>query len=478
MPGADKMNITTDFDRKAYWEKIYKTKESNEVSWHQDVPTTSLDLIEELNLPASARIFDNGGGDSYLVDNLLKLGYNNITVQDISESALDRVKKRLGVDAAKVRWVIADEAHCNPQGQYDLWHDRAAFHFLIEEDEIKNYVNTIQSCIKPGGHFIIGTFSEQGPKKCSGLDIRQYSEKSMTKLLGDPFEKVKCLTIDHHTPFNSVQNFLFCTFKRKQNHKVNTRLTNDEIARLDPYQLMVALGKKVIHPGGKQSTKELYEMANFKPHHSVLEIGCGVGTTGIDIVRKYGCNITLTDIDHRMIAKAVENVKASGLEDKIKIAESDILQLPFPDHSFDLVVIEAVTMFVDRQKAIEEIMRVCKPKGIVIEHEFIWRKKPTTEARKIFEDEICPGIDFDSAGDWISVYEKNGFRMMNYTTGPFLMMTPMGFLKDEGILNTLSIFARAFSRLVYLKKMMWLMPRIMKVKDSLSYIVLAGEKIA
>jgi len=217
------MDITTNFDKKAYWEKIYQTKQPDELSWHEDIPTTSLDLIKQLNLSPSAMIFDNGGGDSFLIDSLLKLGFNNITIQDISEVALDRVKKRLGADAARVRWVVADEAHCNPQGQYDLWHDRAAFHFLTEEDEIKNYINTISSCIKPGGHFIIGTFSDQGPKKCSGLDIRQYSETTMTKLLGNSFEKVKCFYTDHHTPFHTVQNFLFCTFRRKQNNKGHRR---------------------------------------------------------------------------------------------------------------------------------------------------------------------------------------------------------------------------------------------------------------
>ncbi len=202
-------------ERKSHWEKIYQTKQPNEVSWHQDEPTTSLDLIKQLKLPKSARIFDNGGGDSFLVDNLLKLGYENITVQDISEAALDRAKKRLGNDAAKVKWIVDDEAHCNPREQYDLWHDRAAFHFLTEEDEIKNYINTIKKCIKPNGHFIIATFSEQGPEKCSGLAVKQYSKTSMTGLLKGSFEKEKCFTTDHRTPFNTVQNFLFCTFKRR-----------------------------------------------------------------------------------------------------------------------------------------------------------------------------------------------------------------------------------------------------------------------
>lgn len=206
--------------RKEHWEKIYSTKQPNEVSWHQDTPTTSLELIKQLNLPKSAKIFDNGGGDSLLVDNLLKLGYENITVQDISEVGLNKAKQRLGKDAEKIKWIVCDEANCQPPEQYDLWHDRAAFHFLTEENEINNYVNTISKSIKPDGHFIVATFSEQGPLKCSGLFIKQYSETSMTTLLQSSFTKEKCFTTDHHTPFNTTQNFLFCTFKRKSAKKI------------------------------------------------------------------------------------------------------------------------------------------------------------------------------------------------------------------------------------------------------------------
>jgi ubiquinone/menaquinone biosynthesis C-methylase UbiE len=201
-------------ERKLHWEKIYTTKQPKEVSWFQEVPSTSIELIKELNLPKSAKIIDNGGGDSFLVDNLLKLGYENITVQDISEAALERAKKRLRKDAEKINWIVCDEANCHPEEQYDLWHDRAAFHFLTEENEINNYISTISKCIKPDGHFIIATFSEQGPLKCSGLFIKQYSEASMTMLLQKAFEKEKCFTTDHHTPFNTVQNFLFGSFKR------------------------------------------------------------------------------------------------------------------------------------------------------------------------------------------------------------------------------------------------------------------------
>ena len=205
----------TDFDKKAYWEKIYQTKQAKEVSWFEDEPIISLDIIKQLNLPKSARIFDNGGGDSLLIDNLLKLGFQNITVQDISETALERAKERLGERAAKINWIIGSQASCHIDQKFDLWHDRATFHFLTEEKEIVNYINTIQKCIKPNGHLIIATFSEEGPDKCSGLAIKQYSETSMTYLFKNSFEKVKCFKTDHHTPFDTIQNFLFCLFKRK-----------------------------------------------------------------------------------------------------------------------------------------------------------------------------------------------------------------------------------------------------------------------
>lgn len=215
------MGTAIEFDRKAYWDKVYKTKQPDEVSWYEPRPITSLEFIKQLDLPKSASIFDNGGGDSHLADSLLQLGYSDISVLDVSEEALAKTKKRLGKDASKIKWIVADEAYCNPGEKYDLWHDRAAFHFLTEENEIRNYVNTIKNCIKPGGYFIVGTFSDKGPKKCSGLEVKQYSENLMTDLLKESFEKLSCLTTDHKTPFNTLQNFLFCAFKRKETNTSN-----------------------------------------------------------------------------------------------------------------------------------------------------------------------------------------------------------------------------------------------------------------
>lgn len=202
------------FNRKQHWENIYQTKQLNEVSWYQAIPETSLDFIKQFNVPLTAKIIDIGGGDSFLVDSLLDLGYQNVTVLDISAAAIERAKNRLGKKAANVKWIVADAANFKPTEKYDFWHDRAAFHFLTDEQEISNYLNTAQQSINPTGVLVIGTFSEQGPKKCSGIEIKQYSENSMTERLNHFFEKIKCITINHKTPFDTIQNFVFCSFRK------------------------------------------------------------------------------------------------------------------------------------------------------------------------------------------------------------------------------------------------------------------------
>ena len=202
------------FDRKNHWENIYNTKELKDVSWFQVRPETSLDFFKQFNVSTTAKIIDIGGGDSLLVDHLLDLGYQDISVLDISESAIERAKVRLGQKANNVKWIVADAATFVPTEQYDFWHDRAAFHFLTEENEISNYLETAQKSINPKGILVIGTFSEQGPKKCSGIEIKQYSETSMTDRLKIFFEKIKCITVDHITPFDTIQNFVFCSFKK------------------------------------------------------------------------------------------------------------------------------------------------------------------------------------------------------------------------------------------------------------------------
>lgn len=204
------------FNRKSHWENIYKTKELQEVSWYQPTPETSLSFIKEFQIPVTAKIIDVGGGDSFFVDHLLDLGYQDITVLDISEAAIKRAKERLGERAEKIKWIVADAASFQTGEQYDFWHDRAAFHFLTEEKEINNYLKAVKSGLAPGGVLVIGTFSEQGPKKCSGIEIKQYSEASMSTLFGMHLHKIKCISIDHSTPFNTIQSFLFCSFRNTE----------------------------------------------------------------------------------------------------------------------------------------------------------------------------------------------------------------------------------------------------------------------
>ncbi|MBD3638035.1 MAG: class I SAM-dependent methyltransferase [Crocinitomicaceae bacterium] len=204
------------FDRKKHWENIYQTKELTDVSWYQPTPETSLDFFKQFNVSKTAKVIDIGGGDSFLVDHLLEMGYQDISVLDISAAAIDRAKQRLGDKAKNVKWIVADAATFKPIEKYDFWHDRAAFHFLTDEQEISNYLETAEQSINPTGVLVIGTFSEQGPKKCSGIEIKQYSETSMTDRLQEFFVKIKCITVDHKTPFDTIQNFVFCSFRKLQ----------------------------------------------------------------------------------------------------------------------------------------------------------------------------------------------------------------------------------------------------------------------
>ena len=204
------------FDRKMHWENIYQMKELKAVSWFEPTPTASLNFFKQFNVATTSKVIDIGGGDSFLVDYLLDLGYQDISVLDISAAAIERAKQRLGEQANKVKWIVDDAATFKPTEKYDFWHDRAAFHFLTDEQDISSYLETAQQNINPTGILVIGTFSEQGPKKCSGIDIKQYSETTMTDRLKKLFEKIKCITIDHKTPFDTIQNFVFCSFRKLQ----------------------------------------------------------------------------------------------------------------------------------------------------------------------------------------------------------------------------------------------------------------------
>ena len=201
-------------DLKNHWDHIYSTRQPWELSWNQKMPGISLDFIHDLNLPASVRIIDIGGGDSQLVDCLLAEGYRNITVLDISEQGISRARNRLGESGHSVTWIVSDIAQFHPTEKYDLWHDRATFHFLTEKTEIHQYLRIAGKCVR--AYMVLGTFSESGPLKCSGLEIRRYSENDLQETLAEEFTKIRCRTEDHITPFNTRQNFIFCSFRKKQ----------------------------------------------------------------------------------------------------------------------------------------------------------------------------------------------------------------------------------------------------------------------
>jgi 2-polyprenyl-3-methyl-5-hydroxy-6-metoxy-1,4-benzoquinol methylase len=201
-----------DMQKKNHWETVYETRQPHEVSWTQEKPATSLYFIDSFHLPKTANIIDIGGGDSKLVDYLLEEGFENITVLDISEKALEKAQARLGNKAGKVKWVVSDITEFASAEQYDVWHDRATFHFLTRNEQITRYLEAARKAVK--GYLAIGTFSDNGPDRCSGLAVRQYSENDLQAQLVNGFAKIKCITEDHITPFNTRQNFLFCSFKR------------------------------------------------------------------------------------------------------------------------------------------------------------------------------------------------------------------------------------------------------------------------
>jgi len=206
---------------KHHWENIYHTKNPEERSWTQAIPKTSIKLIQSFHLSKEARIIDVGGGESNLVDCLVDEGFQNITVLDISESALNKTGKRLGAKADKVNWITGDVNRYPFTEQFDLWHDRAVFHFMTTKEARAAYREQVKKAVRPGGILIIGSFSENGPEKCSGLAVQRYNEFSLARELSDGFELIQCLIENHITPFHTSQEFIFCSFKRTERHVVS-----------------------------------------------------------------------------------------------------------------------------------------------------------------------------------------------------------------------------------------------------------------
>lgn len=249
-----------------------------------------------------------------------------------------------------------------------------------------------------------------------------------------------------------------------------------EVERLDPYVFMAVVGKRVIHPGGRAATEQLLRRAAISPSDRVLDVGCGVATTAVTVASRFGASVTAVDISPVMLERAQAAVREAGLESHVTVQEGDILSLPFPDDSFDVVIAEAVTMFVDRAPAARELVRVCRPGARVLATEFMWRRPPSEEAREVFLGQVCPGLKFDTVADWKRIYADAGLTDLQVDEGPFEMMSPKGFVADEGIARTLTVMGRVLTRPSYLRKMMWLMPRMRRAVPYLGYIVVAGRK--
>jgi len=202
-------------NRHDYWEGIYLSNKNKFPGWYQEYPTHSINLIESCHLEYEAQLLDVGGGDSLLVDHLLVKGYKNISILDISSNSLQRAQDRLGEKAKLVNWIAQDVTEFSSNKVYDLWHDRAAFHFLLTEEDILSYVNHVKNSLKKGGWFILGTFSDKGPKKCSGLPITQYSSEKLSVLFGKYFQLIDWFNDDHLTPGGGVQNYIYCRFRKQ-----------------------------------------------------------------------------------------------------------------------------------------------------------------------------------------------------------------------------------------------------------------------
>ena len=255
------------------------------------------------------------------------------------------------------------------------------------------------------------------------------------------------------------------------------KLTAAELEPLDPYTLLAVLGKKVIRPGGLGASETIFRIADLQAGQKVLDIGCGVGTTAIQLTSRFACRVTAVDIDKRMIEYAKTNIRKAGMAEQIALKRGDIQALPFADGVFDAVTIEAVSMFTrDQGASIKEAVRVCRPGGYVFDHEFVWAESPPDELRYLFDTMVCPGMSFDTEREWIELYQSAGQEDTQCISVPFDLLTPRGMLRDEGLTGTVAFIGRAMSRWAYLRKMLWLIKILIRVSPYLSSVVIASTK--
>jgi len=198
-------------NKKTHWEMVYETKSDRQVSWFREHLDNSLRMILQTKVSKEATIIDVGGGSSTLADDLLEQGFADISVLDISAKALEKSRARLGTRAAQIEWIEADITQVSlPENHYDVWHDRAVFHFLTDAEDRRKYVELVMRSLKIGGHIIVASFGENGPNKCSGLEVLRYSPETMHNEFGGGFKLVKSLNETHETPFGTTQEFVYC----------------------------------------------------------------------------------------------------------------------------------------------------------------------------------------------------------------------------------------------------------------------------
>lgn len=200
---------------KSHWENIYENKEDTEVSWYQESPETSLNLIMKYHNTVHDKFIDVGAGNSNLTSELLGKGFNDLTALDISKNALNRTMKKLKEKSSLVNWVPSNILEFHTTEKFDIWHDRAVFHFLKSDEDVQQYINLVSQSINQNGHFILSTFSKDGPIKCSGLEISQYNIDELNQLFSHDFDLVESFTENHITPFNSNQDFIYTVWKKK-----------------------------------------------------------------------------------------------------------------------------------------------------------------------------------------------------------------------------------------------------------------------
>lgn len=204
-------------NKKEHWENVYATKPHDQVSWYRDHLDNSLKMILNTAVEKDVAIIDIGGGASTLVDDLLDHGFADLSVLDISSTAIQTSKKRLGRRSSDVEWLVADITEVDlPAAHFDVWHDRAVFHFLTDPDDRRRYVELVNRSVKPGGHIIIASFGPNGPLKCSGLDVVRYSSESMHDEFGDEFQLVSSVDETHDTPFGTTQEFIYCYCRKSE----------------------------------------------------------------------------------------------------------------------------------------------------------------------------------------------------------------------------------------------------------------------